>query len=93
MCAAQFPGNGGAGARPIFPVEYAQGGSTPADASQDPRLARLLTGSRWDDIVLQEDSYVADAAATEQVKDAEDATRAHPTAGQPGALAGGAGPG
>jgi hypothetical protein len=43
---------------PLYPMEYAPGGSTLAQAARDPRLMTLLSGVRWDDVVLQEQSQI-----------------------------------
>jgi hypothetical protein len=50
-------------AKPIFAVEYAPGGSTLTAAGKDPTLVRLLESNRWNDVVLQENSYPAELYA------------------------------
>jgi hypothetical protein len=49
---------GDPGARPIFAVEYAPGGSTLQRATGDDRLTKLLANEPWNDVVLQEQSEI-----------------------------------
>jgi hypothetical protein len=50
--------DGDPGARRIFAVEYAPGGSTLQKAVRDIRLTNLFKRERWNDIVLQEQSQI-----------------------------------
>jgi hypothetical protein len=48
------------GATPIYDYEYAPGGAWLYQAAASATLWRLLTGHRWNAVVLQEDSHVTD---------------------------------
>jgi hypothetical protein len=48
------------GTPPVYTYEYAPGGNWLREAATSRTLWRLLTGHRWNQVVLQEDSHVSD---------------------------------
>ena len=48
------------GPPPLYVVQYAVNGATLSQSEQDPALQKLLTSVSWNDVVLQENSNVAD---------------------------------
>jgi hypothetical protein len=56
---------------PIFTVEYARAGQTLEGHDGDGRLRALLREARWDDVVLQEQSYRGSAPAEARMRDTD----------------------